>query len=81
MFVYAMANLGFFFFACETMIFSLVKKEPEFICTDPENLNWTMNQCEYTAPESNSTVKCSSFLYTEGKHTFLNSEVGNSIIT
>uniref|UniRef100_A0A914YSV7 Uncharacterized protein n=1 Tax=Panagrolaimus superbus TaxID=310955 RepID=A0A914YSV7_9BILA len=40
MFVYAMANLGFFLFACETMIFSLIS-EPEFECRDPELLSQT----------------------------------------
>ena len=62
------------------MIFSLIMEEPEFICTSPGDVNWTLNQCEYTIPETNVTTKCSSFSYTKDKHTFLTSEVGILVV-
>lgn len=80
MFVYVMANIGFFLYAGESMIISLIMQDPEFICTDPEAvaLNETLGVCEYFSTSANVTVKCSNFEYLKGKHEYFTSEVGFS---
>ena len=77
MLVYAMANAGYFLYASESMIFSLIMEEPEFVCNKPEGLNMTLDQCEYFDSEKNYTTKCSGFSYTEGKYAYMTSEVGH----
>ena len=87
MFVYAMANLGFFLFACETMIFSLIAEPPEFYCRDQtfldssnlQNINSTFGKdvCEYTISETNTSKFCRNFEYPGGKDATLNSGVSS----